>query len=121
VTDLSRALDRHFEGIATAQSDIKGIKAAITKIEKDGRKHLQRSGVVRFNPFSSTGSDQSFAVSLLDAEGNGVVISSLHAREVTRVYSKPVKNGKEAGFEFSKEEQEAIKKAWKGARLPKGG
>ncbi|MCG2685834.1 DUF4446 family protein [Candidatus Parcubacteria bacterium] len=121
VGGLSQALDRHFEGMAAAQSDIKGVKAAITQIEKDSRGHLQRFGVVRFNPFPSTGSDQSFAVSLLDAEGNGVVISSLHAREVTRVYSKPVKGGKEAGFEFSKEEQGAIKEAWKGAQLPKGG
>jgi len=114
VSNLSRALNQHFEEIAEAQSNIQKIKEAISKLEKDGCGHLQRTGVVRFNPFSDTGGDQSFAVSLLDAKGNGVVISSLHSREVTRMYSKPVKGGKEAGFEFSKEEREAIEKALKG-------
>jgi len=114
VANLSEALTHHFEGIADARSNIKLIKEAIEKIEKDNQTHFQKFGVVRFNPFSDTGGDQSFAVSLLDAGGNGVVISSLHAREVTRMYSKPVKAGKTDGFEFSKEEREAIDKALAG-------
>ena len=40
---------------------------------------VQRVGLVRFNPFDDTGGDQSFAVALLDARGDGVVLSSLFA------------------------------------------
>ena len=111
VSNLSDALGRHFKGIADAQSDIKLIKGAIEKIEKDGQTYVRKMGVVRFNPFSDTGGDQSFAVSFLDSRGNGVVVSSLHGREGTRMYSKPVKIGKADGFEFSKEERAAIDKA----------
>ena len=51
---------------------------------------FQRVGLVRFNPFEDTGGNQSFALALLDAEGNGWVLSSLHARTGTRVYAKPI-------------------------------
>ena len=37
-------------------------------------------GLVRFNPFEETGGNQSFALALLDADGDGWVLSSLHAR-----------------------------------------
>jgi hypothetical protein len=67
-----------------------------------------RSGLVRFNPFGDTGGNQSFALALLDSEGDGVVILSLHSREGTRIYVKPVKKGK-AELKVSDEEERAIK------------
>ncbi|PJC28376.1 hypothetical protein CO054_00495 [Candidatus Shapirobacteria bacterium CG_4_9_14_0_2_um_filter_39_11] len=70
-------------------------------------------GLVRFNPFPGTGGDQSFCLSILDGEGSGLVISSLHSRETTRIYAKPVKKGKAAGYELSTEEKQAIKNAKK--------
>jgi len=42
--------------------------------------------IVRFNPFRDSGGDQSFAIALADGQGNGVILSSLHARDMTRVY-----------------------------------
>ena len=83
-------------------------------IEKKSLKHLQKIGFVRFNPFSDTGGDQSFCLSLLDNEDDGIIISSLHSRGQTRVYAKAVKKGKGKELELSKEEAEAIKKAKKG-------
>jgi hypothetical protein len=75
---------------------------------------LQKVGFVRFNPFSDTGGDQSFCLSVLDDEDSGIVLSSLHSRGQTRVYAKAVKKGKGKDFELSKEELETIKKAKKG-------
>lgn len=71
---------------------------------------IQKVGVIRYNPFSDTGGDQSFAIALLDALGNGVVVSSLHSRTDTRVFAKPVHGGR-SKFQLSDEEQDAIKKA----------
>jgi hypothetical protein len=67
-------------------------------------------GVVRFNAFQDTGSDLSFAVALLDAGENGVVLSSIYGREESRAYAKPVKAGR-SPYQLSGEEQEAIRRA----------
>ena len=81
------------------------------EIEKKGLKHMQKVGFLRFNPFSDTGGDQSFVLSLLDGEDNGLILSSLHGRESTRIYAKAIKKGEGENLELSKEEQEAIKRA----------
>ena len=66
--------------------------------------------MVRFNPFEDTGGNQSFAIALLDAHGDGVVISSLHARGSTRLYAKAVRAGRPDGA-ASAEEAQALRQA----------
>ena len=68
---------------------------------------------MRYNPFKSTGGDQSFVLSVLDGNDNGVVITSLHSRETTRVYAKKVKEGDQEKYELSDEEKKVIKEAAK--------
>lgn len=82
----------------------------IKELDKVALHSVQKVGIVRFNPFSDIGSNQSFVVALLDQKDDGVVISSLHAKEGTRIYAKPIKNG-ESKYPLSKEEEEAIRKA----------
>jgi hypothetical protein len=94
--------------------DIENLQEEISGIKNADLKHLQRVGFLRFNPFSETGGNQSFALALTDDDGNGVVISSLHGREATRVYGKPVKSWGENGFEFSEEERKAVELAKNG-------
>jgi hypothetical protein len=69
---------------------------------------IQRVGVVRYNPFEDTGSNQSFVLAMLDAHGDGFVLSSLHSRQSTRMFLKPVTAGKAEGA-ISDEEGQAIK------------
>lgn len=69
---------------------------------------IQRVGVVRYNPFEDTGSNQSFVLAMLDARGDGFVMSSLHSRQMTRMFLKPVSRGK-ADSAVSDEEAEAIR------------
>ena len=69
-------------------------------------------GTVRFDAFSGDGSGgmQSFATALVSEDGEGVVISSLHARASTRIFAKPVRAfGSE--HELTEEEQRAIEHA----------
>ena len=68
---------------------------------------VQRVGLVRFNPFSDTGGDQSFSIALLDGEGDGLVISSLFSRNETRVFAKPIQAG-QSKYNLTEEEQQAI-------------
>ena len=72
---------------------------------------IHKFGIIRFNPFSDIGGDQSFSVALLDGKNNGVVISSLHTKEGTRVYSKPIGKGEAEKYPLTEEEKQAIKVA----------
>ncbi len=67
-------------------------------------------GIVRFNPFEDTGGNQSFVVALLDADANGVILTSLHARAGTRVYLRTVVGGR-CDVTLSTEETEALRQA----------
>jgi uncharacterized protein DUF4446 len=78
---------------------------------------IQHIGLVRFNPFQETGGDQSFAVALLDGRGDGVVLSSLHSRAMTRFYAKPIKSGASSGT-LSDEESQAVQQALDSNRRP---
>lgn len=70
-------------------------------------------GFKRYNPFTDTGGDQSFTAAILDDLGDGIMISSLHSRENTRLYAKKVDGGKVSSQSLSSEEQEVIKQALK--------
>ena len=65
---------------------------------------------IRFNPFPDQGSNQSFAIGMLNENGDGVVLSSLYSRERMSIFAKPIKNGK-SEYELSREEKEVLKKA----------
>jgi hypothetical protein len=80
------------------------------KLKKEELINLKKVGVVRFNPFSEMGSNQSFSAAIMDSENNGLVITSLFTRSENRVYGKPLKNGG-SEYPLTDEEKEAIKKA----------
>jgi hypothetical protein len=78
----------------------------------DGRVKTSIRGVelIRFNPFEDAGSNQSFAIALLNEEGDGVVLSSLYSRERMSIFAKPVKQ-LSSPHELSDEEKDVITKA----------
>jgi hypothetical protein len=66
---------------------------------------IQHVKTVRFNPFKEQGqgSNQSFAVALLNEHGDGVVLSSLYTRDKVSIYAKPIaKRGSD--YEITEEE-----------------
>jgi hypothetical protein len=79
-------------------------------LAKEGLGHIQRVEILRYNPFDDTGGDQSFSIAMLDGKFDGLILSSMHSRSGTRVYTKLVKEGK-SEMELSKEENQVLKKA----------
>lgn len=69
-----------------------------------------RVGLVRFDAFDDTGGGQSFALALLDEAGDGVVLSSLHSRQASRLYVKDIRRGV-ADAPLSTEEERALRMA----------
>ncbi len=97
--------------VSIAKKDIDNLKSYCDKIQKEGLLHIQKIGLVRFNPFKDTGGDQSFILSLVDGNDTGVIISGLYARSGTRWYAKRIVKGKSAEHDLSEEEKKALKEA----------
>lgn len=107
---IDEILDRQLKRIDSLTERIDALNKLHHELENLSQRTIQKVAVIRYNPFSDTGGDQSFAIALLDSLGNGVVLSSLHSRTDTRVFAKAVQNGR-SKYQLSDEEQDAIKKA----------
>jgi hypothetical protein len=108
---LKSILDDLLKDVSVSKKDIEYLKEYSAKIENDGLFHIQKVGLVRFNPFKDTGGDQSFILSLVDGKDTGVIISGLYSRSGTRWYAKKVVEGKAVEHELSEEEKKALKEA----------
>jgi len=86
------------------------ISKHFTTIDSRLDKTIRNVEVIRFNPFLDSGSNQSFAISFMNDENNGVIISSLYARDRMSIFAKPIIGGK-SDFELSAEEKEVLKKS----------
>jgi len=89
---------------------VKIILEEIESLKKENKFSFKKIGVVRYNPFSEVGGNQSFSVALLDGNNNGIVITSLYSRDGNRVYAKPIENGR-SEYSLSNEEKKAILEA----------
>ena len=98
------------ERLAGIDTQLAALARRLEAEEARGERSLHRIGVVRYNPFADTGSNQSFVLAALDAKGDGFVMSSLHSRQQTRVFLKSLAAGK-SDSALSDEENEAIKRA----------
>lgn len=84
----------------------------IEDLRRDGTFHIQKVGLIRFNPFSEVGGDHSFALAILDGHSTGFVVTSIHTRDRTRLYAKVIRKGK-SEIELSSEEKKALAEAQK--------
>jgi hypothetical protein len=107
---LEAILDAHLGKVHDVERRVDGLTSRSADLEAVQRKAVQRVGLIRFNPFEDTGGNQSFALALLDANGDGLIVSSLHARTLTRVYGKAVAGGKSEAA-LSDEEAAALRQA----------
>jgi len=108
---LQTVLDSLITEIQLAKKDIANLSKTCDTIIEEGRLHIQKIGLLRFNPFKETGGDQSFILALLDENDNGVVLSGLYSRAGMRWYAKKIRQGKGLDHNLSEEEKEAIRQA----------
>ncbi len=107
---LGEVISRQGERIEATREETESLRVTVNALDASVNRSVQNVGLVRFNPFQETGGDQSFAMALLDKRGDGVVISSLHSRNSTRFYAKPVKAGA-SQLSLSDEEAQALQQA----------
>jgi hypothetical protein len=109
--NLDEVLSNLVRGEEKIKEDIAKLVKQYAKLEKDERYHIQKIGLLRFNPFKDTGGDQSFILALVDAYDTGIIITALYSRSGTRWYTKRVVKGKSTEHELSDEEKKALSSA----------
>jgi Protein of unknown function (DUF4446) len=107
---LEAVLDAHLDKVFAVAREVDDLGERTAVLEAAARRAFSRVGLVRYNPFEETGGNQSFALALLDADGDGWVLSSLHARSGTRVYAKAIARGR-SETALSEEESAALRQA----------
>jgi hypothetical protein len=100
---LSEEIKRMNQNELITEKTLKNLNARL-------RKSLSGFKTIRFNPFPDQGGNQSFAIAIVNEEGDGFIISSLYSREKTSLFAKPVKAGK-SEFELTDEEKKALSEA----------
>lgn len=108
--DLEDTIESLEKDIADLKNKERNIERNIAILDDKMRKAIRGVETIRFNPFSDQGSNQSFAIGMLNEDGDGVVISSLYSRERMSIFAKPIKSNK-SDFELSSEEKEVLKRA----------
>jgi hypothetical protein len=104
---LEEAIAAHMTSVDEAVQRTGVLEQAVGKLETRLPACLQRVNLVRYDAFDDVGGEQSFAVALLDAHGDGVLLSSIYTRQDVRIYAKSISGG-QASHTLSKEEHQAL-------------
>ena len=111
--NLTNVLDKILDNLDDNKLNIEDLRKRLDNISDEIVRHIQKVGLLRFNPFEDTGGDQSFVLAILDGKDTGIVLTSLHNRGITRWYAKKVEEGRGVDHELSDEEKKTIKQAVK--------
>ena len=113
--DSIESLEQNFKNILQFQKETAGF---MDMMEKKMSGSIRGVHTVTYNAFKGldSGGNHSFATALIDESGNGIILSTLHARDRVNVFSKKITNFKPQN-PLSEEEQEALTKACESCRL----
>lgn len=93
--------------VQSLQQDVEQLRGQLGIVQRDVAAALRHVSVVRFDAFDDMGGRLSFSAALLDDNGDGVLLTSIHGHTESRMYVKSVHNRKADG-RVSPEETEAI-------------
>lgn len=101
------AVAQHVRHTKALQSDVEKVQAQLAIAQRDVSAALRHVSVVRFDAFGDMGGRLSFTTALLDDNGDGLLLTSIHGHTESRMYLKTVV-GRKVDGRISPEEEEAI-------------
>lgn len=101
---MGRTIDEFHE----LRDEVAGLEATLAATRRDLAMALRHVSVVRYDAFGDMGGRFSFSAALLDDAGDGLVITSIHARSETRTYLKGLAAG-DSDITLSPEEMQAVR------------
>ncbi|MBI1351543.1 MAG: DUF4446 family protein [Actinomycetales bacterium] len=90
------------------RDEVARLERGLAATRRDLAMALRHVSVVRYDAFGDMGGRYSFSAALLDDSGDGLVITSIHARSETRTYLKGLSAG-DSDIMLSPEEQQAVR------------
>ncbi len=108
-------------GLVVALVQLAGLRSRVARLEQrspvgagdlaalrgDLAQALRHVAVVRYDAFADMGGRLSFSAAVIDDHGDGLVLSSIHARGESRTYAKGIVAGS-SDATLSPEEQQAL-------------
>lgn len=116
---LENLLREHLADRIRLEAEIESLTARMREMETQAQTAKRHVGLVRYDAFEDVGGQQSFALAVVDARGDGIVLSSLVGRETCRVFAKTVVGGR-SERELSGEERRALREAVESPRAVVG-
>ena len=89
------------------KQEVEQVRGHLGIVQRDLAAALRHVSVVRFDAFDDMGGRLSFSAALLDDNGDGVLLTSIHGHTESRMYVKSV-HARKADGRVSTEETEAI-------------
>lgn len=109
---LRAVLEGHAGQIKRLEQAVRTLNGTDKRQEGLIRGSVRKVALLRYDAFEDVGGRLSFSCALLDDHGTGVVLTSINGRQETRVYAKPISEGR-SNYNLSTEEDEAIRQAMK--------
>ncbi len=103
-------MGRTMDEFADLRDEVLTLESRLAATRRDLAMALRHVSVVRYDAFGDMGGRFSFSAALLDDAGDGLVITSIHARSETRTYLKGLSAG-DSDITLSPEEQQAVRLA----------
>lgn len=110
--DLEQSINITGHHVEKLEHDRDQIFEHLKRIDQKLARSIRNIETLRFNPFEESGSNQSFAIAMLNDEGDGVILSSLYARDRMSVFAKQIQAGKPVQ-DLTQEEKAVFDKAKK--------
>ena len=116
--DLEGVIQRVLKEHESMTEVTKALQHSSSEIRKLLTDTVRGVSVVRFNALTGdTSGKQSFAAAIVSEKGDGIVLSSMHARDNARMYAKSILNFN-SEHELTEEEKRAIVEARKRYTAP---
>ncbi|GAB4140076.1 MAG: hypothetical protein Fur0024_0920 [Patescibacteria group bacterium] len=72
------------------EKQISEIQTSLDFILKSLKEKVGTPVIKRYNPFGDTGGNQSFSLALINGNGDGVILTNLFSREISKVFGKEI-------------------------------
>jgi len=107
---LERSLRHVVEDNKRMMQEVKQNRETIERLQRNMLTSYRRIGIVKYNAFPGMAGKMSSSIALLNNEGNGIIINSMHGPDGCYTYVREIMNGKSFS-PLTKEDEEALKKA----------
>ncbi|MGB5953626.1 MAG: DUF4446 family protein [Ornithinimicrobium sp.] len=111
--DIAQIMAGHVEALGTERTRIEALEQSVAVLRGGVEQSLQHVAVVRYDAFGDMGGRMSFSAAIIDDRGDGMVLSSIHARSESRTYAKGIVGGT-SDVTLSPEERHALDAARSG-------